>query len=62
VDNFQGASGIALINTTAAQIHRRTGFVQDNLDSHGNHMTFLQGVYQGRDGHVRAGHLLPGVN
>jgi hypothetical protein len=53
--NFQGASGIALINTTATQTHRRTGFVQDALDSHMNHMTFLQGVYQGRDGHVRHG-------
>jgi len=53
--NFQGSSGIAFINTTATQAHRRTGFVQDDLDSHFNHMTFLQGVYQGRDGHVRNG-------
>jgi hypothetical protein len=55
VNNFQGFSGIALINTTATQTHRRTGVVQEDLDSSGNHMTFLQGVYRGRDGHVRDG-------
>jgi hypothetical protein len=53
--NFQGYSGIGLINTTATQTNRKTGAVRENLDSHGNHMTFLQGVYQGRDGHVREG-------
>ena len=53
--NFRGSSGIALINTTATQTHRRTGIVQENLDSSGNHMTFLKGVYRGRDGHVREG-------
>jgi hypothetical protein len=53
--NFQGASGIAFIDTTATRIHRRTGVVQEDLDSSGNHMTFLQGVYRGRDGHVRDG-------
>jgi hypothetical protein len=55
INNFQGFSGIALINTTATQTHRRTGVVQEDLDSSGNHMTFLQGVYRGRDGHVRDG-------
>ena len=53
VNNFQGSSGIALIDTTASRTHRRTGVVQEDLDSHENHMTFLQGVYRGRDGHVR---------
>jgi hypothetical protein len=55
VNNFQGSSGIAFIDTTATQTHRRTGFVQENLDSTFNHMTFLQGVYRGQDGHVRDG-------
>jgi hypothetical protein len=53
--NFQGTSGIAFINTTATRTHRRTGVVRDDLDSTMNHMTFLQGVYRGRDGHVRDG-------
>ena len=53
--NFQGFSGIAFINTTATQTHRKTGLVQEDLDSSFNHMTFLQGVYRGRDGHVRDG-------
>jgi len=53
--NFQGYSGIGLINTTATQTNRKTGVLRENLDSSGNHMTFLQGVYQGRDGHVREG-------
>ena len=53
--NFQGYSGIAFINTTAKQRDRKTGNVQGNLESTSNHMTFMQGVFQGRDGHVRAG-------
>jgi hypothetical protein len=53
--NFQGSSGIAFINTTATQTHRQTGIVQEGLDSSFNHMTFLQGVYRGGDGHVREG-------
>ena len=53
--NFQGSSGIAFINTTATQTNRQTGVVQEDLDSSGNHMTFQQGVYRGRDGHVREG-------
>lgn len=53
--NFQGSSGIAFINTTATRTNRKTGIVQENLDSSENHMTFLQGVYRGRDGHVRDG-------
>ena len=53
--NFQGYSGIAFIDTKAAQRDRKTGNVQGNLESTSNHMTFMQGVFQGRDGHVRAG-------
>jgi len=53
VRNFQGSSAIALIDTTATRTHRRTGLVQKDLDSSDNHMTLLQGVYRGRDGHVR---------
>jgi len=53
--NFEGYSGIGLINTTATQTNRKTGAVQANLPSGGNHMTFMQGVYRGRDGHVRDG-------
>jgi hypothetical protein len=53
--NFQGYSAIGLINTTATQTNRKTGVVQENLTSSGNHMTFMKGVYEGRDGHVRDG-------
>jgi len=51
--NFRGSSGIGLIDTTATQTNRKTGVVQEGLVSTDNHMTFLQGVYRGRDGHVR---------
>jgi hypothetical protein len=51
--NFQGSSGVAFINTTATRTNRKTGLVQEGLDSSGNHMIFMQGVYRGRDGHVR---------
>jgi hypothetical protein len=53
--NFQGNSGIAFIDTTATRTDRRTGDVRENLDSTANHMTFMKGVYRGRDGHVREG-------
>jgi TAT (twin-arginine translocation) pathway signal sequence len=53
--NFQGAAGIALINTTATRTNRKTGEVRENLPSTLNHMTFMKGVYRGRDGHVRNG-------
>ena len=52
--NFQGSSGIAFIDTTATQIDQKTGALK-NLDSTFNHMTFVQGVYVGRDGHIRNG-------
>ena len=53
--NFQGSSGIAFMDTTATQRDRKTGQVRENLPSLENHMTFMHGVYAGRDGHVRAG-------
>jgi len=52
--NFQGASGIAFMNTSVTRTHRKTG-EQRVLPSTMNHMTFMQGIYIGRDGHVRRG-------
>ena len=53
--NFQGSSAIAFIDTAATQTDRKTGAVRVNLPSSENHMTFMNGVYRGRDGHVREG-------
>ena len=55
VYNFEGYSGIAFMDTTATQRDRKTGIVSGTLDSFANHMTFMQGVYAGRDGHIRPG-------
>jgi hypothetical protein len=52
--NFQGASGIAFIDTSVTRRHRKTG-EEEVLPSTMNHMTFMQGIYIGRDGHVREG-------
>jgi hypothetical protein len=52
--NFQGTSGIAFMNTSVTRTHRKTG-EQQVLPSTMNHMTFMQGIYIGRDGHVRRG-------
>ena len=52
--NFQGASGIAFINTLVTRTHRKTG-EQQVLPSLENHMNFNQGIYVGRDGHLREG-------
>ena len=49
--NFQGASGIAFISTTVTRTNRKTG-AQQVLPS-SNHMQCHQGIYVGRDGHVR---------
>ena len=49
--NFQGASGIAFIDTTVTRTNRKTGGHQDLPSS--NHMQCHQGIYVGRDGHVR---------
>jgi hypothetical protein len=52
--NFQGTSGIAFIDTEVTRMHRKTGKTQV-WPSTENHMTFMQGIYVGRDGHVRKG-------
>ena len=52
--NFQGASGIAFMDTLVTRTHRKTG-KQEVLYSTMNHMTFMQGIYIGRNGHVREG-------
>ena len=52
--NFQGTSGIAFIDTSVTRTHRKTG-EQQVLPSTFNHMTFMQGIYIGRDRHVREG-------
>src|SRR5262245_12811956 len=52
--NFQGASGITFMSTSVTRTNRKTG-EQQVLPSLMNHMTFMQGIYIGRDGHVREG-------
>jgi hypothetical protein len=52
--NFQGASGITFVDTSVTRTNRKTG-EQQVLPSTFNHMTFMQGIYVGRDGHVREG-------
>jgi len=52
--NFQGASGIAFINTSVTRTNRKTG-KEEILPSNINDMRFMQGIYIGRDGHVREG-------
>ena len=52
--NFQGASGIAFMDTSVMRRQRKTG-EKEVLPSTMNHMTFMQGIYVGRDGHVREG-------
>ena len=52
--NFQGASGFAFMDTSVTSTHRKTSEVQV-LPSTFNHMAFMQGIYIGRDGHVREG-------
>ena len=52
--NFHGASGIALMDTSVTRTNRKTG-EQEVLPSTMNHMTFMQGIFIGRNGHVREG-------
>src|SRR5262245_37639429 len=52
--NFQGASGIAFMDTSVTRTNRKTS-EQEVLPSTMNHMTFMQGIFIGRDGHVRRG-------
>jgi len=52
VNNFRGASAIALISGTVERHNRRTGEIR-TLPYEFNDMRFMQGVFRGRDGHVR---------
>jgi hypothetical protein len=52
--NFQGAAAVAFMTTSVTRTHRKTG-EQQVLPSLMNHMAFMQGIYIGRDGHVREG-------
>jgi hypothetical protein len=52
--NFQGASGIAFIDTEVTRTDKTTG-AQQVLPSLDNHMNFNQGLYVGQDGRVREG-------
>jgi hypothetical protein len=52
--NFHGASGIAFMDTSVTRTNRKTG-EQEVLPSLTNHMTFMQGIYIGRDRRVREG-------
>jgi len=54
VFNFQGISGIAFVSTTATRRNKVTGVVEQ-LDSFGNHMVYMKGVYRGFDGIPRVG-------
>jgi hypothetical protein len=52
VYNFRGASAIAFISGTVERHNRRTGETR-TLPYQFNDMRFMQGVFRGRDGHVR---------
>jgi len=52
VYNFEGSSGLAFISGTCERRNRKTGETQ-TLPYQFNDMRFMQGVFQGRDGHVR---------
>lgn len=52
VNNFRGASAIAFISGTVERHDRRTGETR-TLPYSFNDMRFMQGVFRGRDGHVR---------
>ena len=53
VYNFEGSVGIAFISGTVLRTNRKTGESQ-TLPSVFNDMRFMQGQFEGRDGHVRA--------
>jgi len=54
VYNFEGAAAIAFINGTVTRTNRKTG-ATETLPYTFNDMRFMQGVFRGRDGHVREG-------
>jgi hypothetical protein len=53
VNNFRGASAIAFISGTVQRHNRRTGEIR-TLPYEFNDMRFMQGEFEGRDGHVRS--------
>ena len=52
VYNFQGSAGIAFISGAVERTNRRTG-ERRTLPYAFNDMRFMQGRFEGRDGHVR---------
>jgi hypothetical protein len=52
VFDFRGAAGLAFISGECERTNRRTGETR-TLPYSFNDMRFMQGVFQGRDGHVR---------
>ena len=54
VYNFEGSVGIAFISGVVQRRNRKTGESQ-TLPYVFNDMRFMQGRFEGRDGHVRAG-------
>jgi len=54
VTNFQGAAAIAFISGSVTRTNRKTGEARE-LPFLFNDMRFMQGVFRGRDGHVRDG-------
>jgi hypothetical protein len=54
VYNFEGSVGIAFISGAVQRRNRKTGESQ-TLPYAFNDMRFMQGRFEGRDGHVRAG-------
>ncbi len=54
VGNFSGQSGLAYINGMVTETSRKTG-ASRSLPFIDADMRFMQGVFRGRDGHVRDG-------
>ena len=54
VYNFEGSAGLAFISGAVQRTNRKTGESQ-TLPYAFNDMRFMQGRFEGRDGHVRAG-------
>ena len=54
VYNFEGSAGIALISGSVERTNRKTRESR-TLPFSNNDMRFMQGVFRGRDGHVRDG-------
>ena len=52
VYNFEGSSGLAFISGICERRNRKTGETR-TLPYLFNDMRFMQGVFQGRDGHIR---------